>query len=619
VALITRRKAVAVSAVLSLAAGSIAPAFAAPPIPAGDYAACQTTNESDFRKAVLDITTATLTRGTSEIDYAAAVADEWRRLGVGTVLDREVDKAFATVKDEQSWGSLLQSLGSENKAKELTIALTERVYRSDGMKTAIEDLATGVGRSIAGRIELATSDAAGPAIECMKAFLGPRYGSTVAGVVTGTAGKEFEVGSETARGDVTAGGVLNQTAGGITGAAILVMRRQLGNMAGRLGTRLVGSVLSRLVTVVAGGVGLVLIAKDVWDLRYGVLPIIATELKSDESKKSVQTELAAAISSQIGEHVVEIARHASDKIVDIWKEYRAAHAIVLDLAEKQPGFRAFLDRVRPEALPRVDEVTGLLMPVEGEAGVLRRLSDGTLDLAVNKLPEPAMEIARQTRSLEQGLAWNAVAGTRIDKVLEFELFQRTKPADFTTQSLERLVALNDPVAVKRLAVLSPATRDLLFDLDQTVLTTAARSLNEGELVVFAGYLTGLAPDTRQRLLDRVAAEPTSLKALTSPRARDAVLGSRDQGAALEILLRATDGDTPEALQNDVRLAWERQIHPEILWHRHPILIVLTGLAALILLLIVRRLFRGPRPQSPGPRAGSDSGSTPTPSPKPLQT
>ncbi len=612
-----RHDALAGTVILSLFASPVASAFAQTASPTGDYAACQTTSETDFRKAVLDITAATLARSTSSIDYRAAVADEWRRLDVSRTLDTEVDKAFASVRDEQSWGSLLESLGSENKAKELTTALTERVYRSDGMKKAIEDLAVGVGRSIAGRIEIATSDAAGPAIECMKAFLGPRYGSTVAGVVTGTAGQQFEIGSETAAGDVTAGGVLNQTAGGITGAAILVMRRQLGNMAGRLGTRLVGSVLSRLVAVAAGGVGLVLIAKDVWDLRYGVLPIIATELKSDESKTNVQTELSAAISAQIGEHMTEIARQASDKIVDIWKEYRAAHAIVLDLAEKQPDFRAFLDRVRPEALPRVDEVVGLLVPVEGDAGVMRRLGDGTLDLAVNKLPEPAIEIARQTRSLEQALAWNAVAGTRIDKVLEFELFQRVKPTDFTTQSLDRLVSLNDPVAVKRLAVLPARTRDILFDLDPTVLTAAARGLDEAELATFAGYLTGLGPDTRQRLLALVATDPGALKVLTSPRVKDAVLASRDQGAALEILLRSPGSDTAQALQNDVRLAWERQIHPEILWHRHPILVVLTGLGAVIMLLILRRLFRSPRHRADHPAPNRPSQSHEPPAPKPL--
>lgn len=611
------RHAVAVTAVIALFAGSLAPAFAAPPPSTGDYAACQTTNEADFRKAVLDITSATLTRGTSTIDYRAAVADEWRRLDVGRTIDTEVDKAFEAVRDEQSWGSLLESLGSENKARELTTALTERVYRSPAMQTAIENLATGVGRGIGSRIEIATSDAAGPAIECMKAFLGPRYGSTVAGVVTGTAGKEFEVGTETAGGDVTAGGVLNQTAGGITGAAILVMRRQLGNMAGRLGQRLVGSVLSRLVSVVAGGVGLVLIAKDVWDLRYGVLPIIATELKSTESKDKVQEELAASISDQIRDHVTEIAGHASDRIVEIWKEYRAAHAMVLDLAERQEDFRRFLDRVRPEVLPRVDEVTALLLPSEGEAGVMRRLSDGTLDLAVNKLPEPAMEIARQTRSLETALAWSAVAGERIDKVLEFEVFQRAKPGDFTTQSLDRVVSLEDPVAIKRLVAIPPTTRDVLFDLDPKVLTAAARGLDEAELNTFAGYLTGLPPQTRQRLLDHVAAEPAALKSLSRPRVRDAVLASKDQGAALDIILRSDNGDTPAALQNDVRLAWEGQINPQLLWHRHPILVVMAGLALVILVLLLRRIFRAPRPKS-GSGGGSDQAAT-APSPQPLES
>lgn len=613
-ALSKTRHAIAATVIFSLLAGPLQLAFAAVPTASGDYAACQTTNEADFRKAVLDITTATLTRGTATIDYRAAVADEWRRLDVGRTIDLEVDRAFEAVKDEQSWGSLLQSLGSEDKARELTTALTERVYRSPAMQKAIEDLAIGVGRSMGSRIEIATSDAAGPAIECMKAFLGPRYGSTVAGVVTGTAGREFAIGPDSAGADITAGGVLNQTAGGITGAAILVMRRQLGNMAGRLGQRLVGSVLSRLVSVVAGGVGLVLIAKDVWDLRYGVLPIIATELKSAESKAKVQEELASSIAEQIRDHVAEIARHASDRIVEIWKEYRAAHAMVLDLAERQPDFRSFLDRVRPEALPRVDEVTALLLPVEGEAGVMRRLTDGTLDLAVNKLPEPALEIARQTRSLETALAWSAVAGSRIDKVLEFEIFNRAKPGDFTTQSLDRVVSLDDPVAVKRIAAIAPATRDVLFDLDPKVLTSAARGLDETELATFAGYLTGLSAQTRQRLLDHVAADPTALKSLTRARVRDAVLASKNQGAALDILLRPEGADTPAALQTDVRLAWEGQIHPEILWHRHPILVVLTGLATVVLLLLLRRIFRKRRPKD-DPGSGQTNAASAPPSPK----
>ncbi len=114
------------------------------------------------------------------------------------------------------------------------------------------------------------------------------------------------------------------------------------------------------------------------------------------------------------------------------------------------------------------------------------------------------------------MAWSAVAGARIDKVLEFEVFSRAKPGDFTTQSLDKVVALKDPVAVKRLAAIAPATRDVLFDLDPVVLTRAARSLSESELTSFAGYLTGLSTPTRQRLLDHVAADPSALQTLTRP-------------------------------------------------------------------------------------------------------
>jgi len=377
------------------------------------------------------------------------------------------------------------------------------------------------------------------------------------------------------------------------GAAILVMRRQLANMAGRIGQRIVGSVLSRLVSVVAGGIGLVLIAKDVWDLRHGVLPIIATEMKSSDSKAKVQEELASTIAEQIGEHMSEIARLSSDRIVGIWKDYRAAHAKVLELAERQADFRGFLDRVRAAALPRVDEVTGLLLVSEGEAGVLRRLADGTLDEAVNRLPEPAMEIARQTRSVETALAWNAVAGPSIDKVVEYDIFSRTKPSDFTTQSLSRVVGLGDPLAVKRLARVPPATRDVLFDLDPAVLSAAARGLDETGLSTLAGYMTGLAREPRQRLLDQVAKSPEGLGILTQPRVRDAVLGSQDHGAALDMLLRTAAEETPATLHNDVRLVLDGRIHPELLWHKHPIVVVAAGFGLVVLLLLLRRLFRRP--------------------------
>ncbi len=159
--------------------------------------------------------------------------------------------------------------------------------------------------------------------------------------MTGDAERDFGIVASTGGAEVTSGSVLKQSSEGITGAAILLVRRQLANMAARIGQRLAGSILARLVSVVAGGIGLVLIAKDIWELRNGVLPIIAEEMKSKETKDKVKEELAKGISEQIGEHLHEIAAKSAERIVEIWQEFRRAHEQVLDLAERNPAFRTF--------------------------------------------------------------------------------------------------------------------------------------------------------------------------------------------------------------------------------------------------------------------------------------
>ncbi len=562
------------------------------------YDACQTTDETAFRTAVRDITTRSLKASVAKLDYQASVGDVWRRLDVGRLIDLEVDKATAAVRDETSWGDLLQSLGSEEKAQALTVAVAERVFRSDAMKSAIENVAGGVGRELAGSIEIATSDAAGPALECLKAFLGPRFGTTVASVVTGEAGREFVLDPDKAGGDVTAGSVLRQSGDGITGAAILVMRRQLANMAQRIGQRIAGSILSRLVSVVAGGVGVVLIAKDVWELRHGVLPIIAGEMKSQASKDKVQAELASTMAEHVNDFMDEFGAQAADRIVTIWREFRAAHTKVLDLAERQSDFRQFLDGARPDALARVDEVTALVLATEGEAGVARRLADGTLDEAVNKLPEPAMEIARQTRSVEQALKWNSVAGPSISQVAEYDIFKRAAPGDFTRTSLARLFSLSDPLAIRRMASVTPAVRDVLFDLDPTVLRRAAGVLDETRLSTLALYMSGLSREPRERLIELVAKSPENLQILSSTRVRDAILSSRDQSAALDMMLRPAAQDSAESAARDLELAWEGHIHPELIWHRHPVIVAIAIFAFVVALLILWRLLGRPKRAKP---------------------
>ena len=213
----------------------------------------------------------------------------------------------------------------------------------------------------------------------MQAFLGRRYGTTVAGVVSTDAGKEYSIDPAKGGAQVTTGQVLVEGSGGIAGTVVLVVRRQLSNMAARIGQRVIGSILSRLVSVVAGGIGLVLIAKDIWDFRHGVLPIVASEMKSKATKDKVREEIAKTIAEHIGDSLKEIADKTAERVVEIWLEFRRAHAKVLELADRNEAFKRFLDTLRPADLPRLDEVVALVLASEGEAGVHRRLDDGTLN------------------------------------------------------------------------------------------------------------------------------------------------------------------------------------------------------------------------------------------------
>lgn len=567
----------------------------------GDYERCQAQDETQFRQAIETITVAALQKGTASIDFRALVADEWRKGGMDDIIDRRVDIAIAEVKAETSWGSLLQSLADSEQAQKLAVAVAERVYRSDAVKSGVEALATGVGNAVGTSIELASIDAAGPALMCLQAFLGPRYGSTVSRAVVADAGREFGLDTSKTSVEVSTGAVLRQSSEGITGAAILLIRRQLANLAQRIGQRMVGSVLSRLVSVAAGGVGLVLIAKDIWDLRHGVMPIIAGEMKARDNKEKVQEELAKTIGEQIGEHVREIGAKSADRVVEIWHEFRRNHAKVLEIAERSEPFKQFVNSVKAESLGRLDEVVGLLLPAEGEAGVLRRLDDGTLNTAVNVVPAATMEIARDTRSVDAALKWNTLAGGQIGAVVEHGLHKRASPESYSAAALARLLALGDRQSIGRLSGLTADARSTLFALDTAELKSLSKSLSETELATLASYLTGLQPAPREKVLKTVARSAGSMQVLASSAVRDAIIASRDQMFAVEMMLRPPGFD-PTATLKDAERVWNGDIDPYLMWSKHPLAVGGAGLGFLFVLLILRRLFRPRRRETPPPAA-----------------
>jgi hypothetical protein len=323
-------------------------------------------------------------------------------------------------------------------------------------------------------------------------------------------------------------------------------------------------------------------------------------MKSKATKDAVQAELAKTIGEQIGEHVTEIGAKSAEHVVEIWQNFRSAHAKVLDLALRNDNFKSFLDTVKPDSLARLDEVTSLILAAEGEAGILRRLDDGTLDQAVKWMPAAAMDIAREERSIDVGLKWSALAGNNLPKVIEFEIHRRSSPDAFSKATLERLLSLDDRIAIMRLASVSREARDTLFELETRDLKSLARSLTEDEITTLARYLTGLEKVPRERILRTVAAQPTKIQVLAASHVREAVIASPDQAAAVDMMLRSGGSLTPQVIIDDVRLAWEGRVSPVLVWQQHTLAVCLAGLVLVLILLILRRLLLPPRRTPPQP-------------------
>lgn len=559
-----------------------------------EYEQCQTTEEAVFRQAIRTITLNALKQGTTSLDYNAIVKDQWRAGGLDAIIDQRVDIAVDQVRDETAWSELLKSLAYRKQAQELATAVAERTYRSDAIKAALEELATNVGNEIGNAVVLTTSDAAAPAQRCLQAYLGPRYGATVARSVNQDASAAFEIDPVTNKANISSGQVLLETSAGISGAILLLVRRQMTRMAQRIGQRVIGSILGRLVSVTAGGVGIVLIAKEFWELRHGILPIIANEMKSADSKEKVRTELSTSINEQINAHLGELADRTADKIVDIWHDFRRAHAKVIQLAEQDATFKAFLDTARPAQLPRLDEIVALVLEKEGPDAIADRLQDGTLHVALNLMPEPGMQIARELKSLPAALDWTALAGEEIDKVLKFGIHKRTAPETYSKAELTQVVRMDDPLAINRLSGLDRSARTVLLELEKPKLIALARTLTETELATLSSYLTGLSANASQRVLRMIANSPAAMRSLASARVRDGILSSRNQNAAVGMMLSDAQFLDVMTVARHVEYVWNGEVHPILLWEKHPVAVIGAGFVGLIILLMLRSLLFGRR-------------------------
>ena len=199
-------------------------------------------------------------------------------------------------------------------------------------------------------------------------------------------------------------------------------------------------------------------------------------------------------------------------------------------------------------------MVGLILPAEGEAGVLSRLRNGTLGDAVTRLPPAGMEIARELRSFDQGLQLVGYRRQALPQVIELGLHKRIPAAEITGQQLRRVLALDDRTATTRIASIPRAARDILLELPDRDLRSPA-ALSEAELQTLASYLTGLEPQARERVMKTVAAPPLSMQALAPAASAMQSLQARTSSPPSVMMLRADAGFDSAPSRNDLALIY----------------------------------------------------------------
>lgn len=556
---------------------------------------CRELDDPQVRARIRELTESVLTREIGQIDYAALVERYWREARLSERIDVEVDEAIRAARAETSILDRAYSTISKETAEKTAIAVAERAYNSEGFRSALSDLAQGVGRDFGRTIEGAAGRVAGPVIACVQSALQNRYGAAVAQVFARETEGNIKVGPEVGGARVDQTDLLIEGAGTIAGVALIVSRRIIAQMVTGIGRRMAGLVASRIVSTFTGLVGLALIARDLYEASEGIFPLISERMKSEEAKTLIKAEIVKSISADLGQQLSTIADETADRIYSFWLDFKQKYNTLLALSDKNAAFAEFLRNRKLDQLGRLGEIVALVLRQEGEPGVFRRTEDGSLGRALLDLDERGVAIAVDAQSLDTALAWSRLAGRRLERVVDLGLHRILAPSDVTDQELATLLDFEDRNAALRVARLAAGARQAILSLPAQNAKDLARRLSEEELGALAVYNTRLQPAASSRLLRAVVADPAVMRSLSSRAVQNSILQSQDQIGALNMLLRQNEALSIANIASDLALVREGQVHYRVFLERYWVAIAVMLLIALILVLWLRRLLFS-RPQ-----------------------
>ena len=527
------------------------------------------------------------------IDYEKLVDESWSGVRFDPKFARIVDAQIAILRQDRAYLERLLDGNVPSRAEEMAKKTADAVFNSEEFKALQKELQDEIGKRMEPLVADADIAAQSRAAECVRTFLGSRYATTVSAAF-GDEARLAEIKPEFNVGSASTSAVFS-LAGIITGLLTIVFRRLVRRIVAAVVRRLAGAIAARLAAWASIVLGAALLVYELVAGAEGVFPVIRDELTSPQTKQTIQRALVDELKKVTPEQLDARADEIAGRMIDRWRTFRTSHRSVLDLAERTPRFRKFVEEQPPDAFERVSVVVSALKaaPPGGDQAVLDALDRGLLAKAMS-LPD-IVQLSEtwtpQGVSLLDLVAWYERTGDKFDAALAARLPLHVRPDQLSKRTLDRLLGLDDPRAAERLARMTEPSLTEALELDDQQLLKLATLFDGRQLT---GLFNALRPaanaDARTALLKTVLSKPGLISRLD--RAGDAVAASEQPSTALDILLSQSSTWDPNALLKHATSVYSGEVAPMVLIYRYGWgLLLIVGLPLLVGLWALKQVFQ----------------------------
>ena len=504
---------------------------------------CRKITQESLRKELLKISQGAFEK--NQVEFQKLVDKQWSAMKLDDVLDKVVKQAAKKVHDETGYFGRIQSSFSKTKAKVMAEKMARYAFQSPAFKGAMKKLSHNIAGQLNDVIHEKAKLSINRSIECINQFLKSKYNDVIKEIFRSQLASSFsrQAGSQDKLYALPS--IVAQRSKGLLGVGIivthqivrLVARRIARRIASRIARSIGMKIATRIGTKLIPWVGWGLLVWDVWDIAKakGSIPTIAKSLKSERVRTRIKGELTKSIKESFESNYRTIVRQVSDSIYGVWIGFQKKFRNVLMLADKNESFRHSLKSIKKtKQLFYVVRLYSLL----GEKGMVTLAKSGRLiELVENPFRDELVALLRYKPDINFALGWYQLAGMRLKKVVQFEMYKHKQPDELPRKTLDVLLSLSSPADVSKLLLLSNPEIDQFGRMSKVNRRRLIKNLSPSQLMLTSRYMKDIKGEKRNQLLRALMIPPSkALSILEKPEVSALIQGQADKLSLIRFFL-----------------------------------------------------------------------------------